>query len=108
MGATIATIEREQEDFDAADNSKWKKRKKSRFTRKHNGLLSSIAHIRFCFIQKRFWVGIKKPTCLLGNRRTSAQLAMIDSLYIAIMEQLGECGIQKVEKMRAAIAKRRM
>ncbi|MGB9685915.1 MAG: MurR/RpiR family transcriptional regulator [Rectinema subterraneum] len=37
-----------------------------------------------------------------------AQLAMIDSLYIAIMEQLGECGIQKVEKMRAAIAKRRM
>jgi DNA-binding MurR/RpiR family transcriptional regulator len=37
-----------------------------------------------------------------------AQLAMIDSLYIAIMEQLGEHGIQKVEKMRAAIAKRRM
>ncbi len=37
-----------------------------------------------------------------------AQLALIDSLYIAIMEQLGEQGIDNVEKMRAAIAKRRM
>jgi len=37
-----------------------------------------------------------------------AQLALIDSLYIAIMERLGEQGIDSVEKMRAAIAKRRM
>jgi RpiR family carbohydrate utilization transcriptional regulator len=37
-----------------------------------------------------------------------AQLALIDSLYIAIMEGLGERGIDSVEKMRAAIAKRRM
>jgi DNA-binding MurR/RpiR family transcriptional regulator len=37
-----------------------------------------------------------------------AQLALIDSLYITIMEQLGERGIESIEKMRAAIAKRRM
>ena len=37
-----------------------------------------------------------------------AQLALIDSLYIAIMKQLGEEGIKNVEKMRATIAKRRI
>jgi len=37
-----------------------------------------------------------------------AQLALIDSLYIAIMEKLGAKGIDNIEKMRAIIAKRRM
>jgi len=37
-----------------------------------------------------------------------SQLALIDALYIAIMEGLGGRGIDSVEKMRAAIAKRRM
>ncbi len=38
----------------------------------------------------------------------NAQLALIDAMYIAVMEQLGSEGITSVEKMRAAIAKRRL
>ncbi len=38
----------------------------------------------------------------------NAQFALIDALYIAVMEQLGSEGIRSVEKMRAAIAKRRL
>jgi len=38
----------------------------------------------------------------------NAQFALIDALYIAVMERLGSEGIRSVERMRAAIAKRRL
>lgn len=38
----------------------------------------------------------------------NAQLALIDAIYITVMEQMGPEGIESVEKMRAAIAKRRL
>ncbi len=38
----------------------------------------------------------------------NAQCALIDAFYIAVMERLGSEGIQSVERMRAAIAKRRL
>lgn len=36
-----------------------------------------------------------------------AQLAIVDALYVEVMEQLGEAGMRQLEAMRAAIAKRR-
>jgi len=37
-----------------------------------------------------------------------AHLAIVDALYIAVMELLAESGLERVEKMRSAIAGRRM
>ena len=48
------------------------------------------------------------PTISEAFSARIVQLALIDSLYIAIMEKLGEQGIDSVEKMRATIAKRRI
>lgn len=36
-----------------------------------------------------------------------AQLAIIDALYVEVMEQLGEAGVLRLDSMRKAIAKRR-
>jgi len=36
-----------------------------------------------------------------------AQLAIVDALYVEVMERLGERGVESLEKMRSSIARRR-
>ena len=36
-----------------------------------------------------------------------AQLAIVDAIYVDVMERLGEAGVRSLESMRRAIAKRK-
>lgn len=76
----------------------------------HLCVITSYPRSALARMADRLFLSASSPGSFISEAFSAriAQLALVDALYIAIMEKLGAEGISKVERMRAAIARRRI
>ncbi|MCX8013206.1 MAG: SIS domain-containing protein [Rectinema sp.] len=76
----------------------------------HLCVITSYPRSMLARMADRLFLSASSPGSFISEAFSAriAQLALIDALYITIMEKLGSEGVSRVEQMRAVIAKRRM